>query len=287
MFLYNSKETTMLNPIYIDRIIRTALDEDLGYMDQAGDLLPVGKPLRAYFQAKDDGVLCGMDIARQVFHTLNSEIRFTARFRDGDSVKTGDVLALIEGDGAHMLMGERVSLNFLQHMSGIATYTRKCVAAVAETGCRITDTRKTLPGLRALQKYAVRCGGGRNHRFNLSDAVMIKDNHIDACGGITQAVAKLRQNIGHMTLFEVEVRNLDELSEALQTKAPVIMLDNMSLAEMAQAVKITDHRAVLEASGQVTLGNIRDVALTGVDVISLGALTHSVKALDVSMKIEK
>jgi nicotinate-nucleotide pyrophosphorylase (carboxylating) len=277
----------MLNPIYIDRIIRTALDEDLGYIDQAGALLPADRPLKAYYQAVDDGVLCGMNVARQVFHTLDSKIRFNARFADGDSVKAGDVLAEIEGDGIHLLMGERVSLNFLQHMSGIATYTKKCVDAVAGTHCHVTDTRKTLPGLRALQKYAVRCGGGRNHRFNLSDAIMIKDNHIDACGGITQAVEQLRRNIGHMTLFEVEVRNLDELGEALQAKAPVIMLDNMSLDEMAQAVKLTDHRAVLEASGRVTLDNIREIALTGVDVISLGALTHSVRALDISMKIEK
>ena len=186
-----------------------------------------------------------------------------------------------------MLKAERTALNLLQHMSGIASYTNKCVKAVEGTDAYIADTRKTLPGLRPLQKYAVTVGGGKNHRYNLSDGAMLKDNHIDAYGGITGAVAALRQKIGHMVKIELEVRTLEELQEALAAGVEIIMLDNMSCEEMKKAVEITAGRAKLEASGNVTLDNIRDVALTGVDIISLGALTHSVTAFDISMKWKK
>ena len=198
-----------------------------------------------------------------------------------------DVIAEIKGHTCAMLKAERTALNLLQHMSGIASYTNKCVKAVEGTDASIADTRKTLPGLRPLQKYSVVAGGGRNHRYNLTDAAMLKDNHIDAYGGITQAVTALRKKAGHMLQIEVEVRNFDELNEALAVKADVIMLDNMSCEDMKKAVEITAGRAKLEASGNVTLDNIRDVALTGVDIISLGALTHSVTAFDISMKWKK
>ena len=206
---------------------------------------------------------------------------------DGAKVKKGDIIAEMEGSTLTLLKGERTALNLLQHMSGIATATNKCAELVAGTNAHVTDTRKTLPGLRALQKYAVTVGGGKNHRFNLSDAAMLKDNHIDAYGGITAAVNALREKIGHTVKVEVEVRTLDELREALDVKCEIIMLDNMNCDEMREAVEITGGRALLEASGNITSENIRQVAETGVDIISLGALTHSVKCFDISMKISK
>ena len=184
------------------------------------------------------------------------------------------------GSTRTLLKGERTALNILQHMSGIATATNRCTELVKGTYAMVTDTRKTLPGLRALQKYAVTVGGGKNHRYNLSDGAMLKDNHLDAYGGITPAVTALREKIGHMVKIEVEVRNLEELAEALECGVEVIMLDNMSCEDMKKAVEITEGRALLEASGNVTLANIRDVALTGVNIISLGALTHSVKCFE-------
>ena len=193
----------------------------------------------------------------------------------------------MEGSTLTLLKGERTALNILQHMSGVATATNKCVELVKGTNASVTDTRKTLPGLRALQKYAVTVGGGKNHRFNLSDAAMLKDNHIDAYGSITAAVAALREKIGHTVKIEVEVRTLDELHEALDSNVEIIMLDNMNCDEMREAVEIADGRALLEASGNITSENIRAVAETGVDIISLGALTHSVKCFDISMKIKK
>ena len=186
-----------------------------------------------------------------------------------------------------LLKGERTALNILQHMSGIASATNTCVRLVAGTNAKITDTRKTLPGLRRLQKYAVTVGGGFNHRYNLSEGAMLKDNHIDAYGGIVPAVTELRKKIGHMTKIEVEVRNLDELEQALSVGCEIIMLDNMSCADMAKAVEITAGRAMLEASGNVTEANIAEIAKTGVDIISLGALTHSVKCFDISMRFDK
>ena len=185
-----------------------------------------------------------------------------------------------------MLKGERTALNLLQHMSGIATATNNAVKLIDGTNASVADTRKTLPGLRALQKYAVTVGGGKNHRYNLSDGVMLKDNHIDACGSITAAVEKVRKNLGHMVKIEVETRNLDEVKEAVDTGVEVIMLDNMSNDEMAQAVEYVNGRALLEASGNITAQTIKAVAQTGVDIISIGALTHSVKAFDISMKIK-
>ncbi len=202
-------------------------------------------------------------------------------------MQKGDIIVTFTGKTKAMLKGERTALNLIQHMSGIATATRKCVDLTAGTNAAIACTRKTMPGLRPIQKYAVVVGGGRNHRYNLSDAAMLKDNHIDAYGGITGAVNALRARTGHMVMIEVETRNLDEVQEALDCGCNVIMLDNMDYAAMAKAVEMAAGRAKLEASGNITLDNIADVAKTGVDIISLGALTHSVKCFDISMKIEK
>ncbi|MGN0580722.1 MAG: carboxylating nicotinate-nucleotide diphosphorylase [Ruminococcus sp.] len=273
---------------YIDNIINTALMEDINYIDEAADnLISPEHRSRAYYVAKDTGVLCGIEVAKRVFELVGGDVDFRILLNDGAKVKKGDIIAEMEGSTLTLLKGERTALNLLQHMSGVATATNKCVELVKGTNASVTDTRKTLPGLRALQKYAVTVGGGKNHRFNLSDAAMLKDNHIDAYGGITAAVNALREKIGHTVKVEVEVRTLDELREALEVKCEIIMLDNMSCDEMREAVKITDGRALLEASGNVTSENIRSVAETGVDIISLGALTHSVKCFDISMKINK
>ena len=277
-----------LPQFYIDDIIKTALAEDINYVDSTTDLLiPEDDISSAYFVAKDEGVIAGLDVALRVFRLLDDSIEIETLFKDGDKVKKGDIIARFKGNTAAMLKAERTSLNLIQHMSGIATYTNKCAELIKGTNASITDTRKTLPGLRPLQKYSVVAGGGKNHRYNLSDAAMLKDNHIDAYGGITPAVTALREKAGHMLKVEVEARTLNDVQEALDCKVDVIMLDNMTCDEMKKAVELVNGRAKLEASGNVTLENIRQVAETGVDIISLGALTHSVKAFDISMKWDK
>ncbi len=271
----------------IDDMLRGALTEDIPYLDVTTDfLLPDEHTSSAYYIAKADGVVCGLDIALRTFELAGGGVEITALVKDGDTVKKGDILARMHGSTKTLLKGERTALNILQHLSGIATATRRCVDLVQGTNATIADTRKTLPGLRAFQKYAVTVGGGRNHRFCLSDGAMLKDNHIDAYGGITPAVTALRQKVGHMVKIEVEVRTLEELREALGAGCEIIMLDNMSCEEMTQAVQITDGKALLEASGNVTAENIRSIAETGVNLISLGALTHSVTCFDISMRIE-
>ncbi len=247
-----------LNQFYIDNLIKEAISEDINYIDVSADyLIPENQRNDSYFVAKADGVLCGLDIAMRVFTLLDDTFTYTVHKNDGDEVKAGDLIVEFNGKTACLLKGERTALNIIQHMSGIATATNKAVKLVEGTNASVTDTRKTLPGLRALQKYAVVCGGGKNHRYNLSDGAMLKDNHIDAGGGITNAVAILRSKLGHMVKIEVETRNFDEVKEAVSAGADIIMLDN-----------------------------IADVAKTGVDIISLGALTHSVKAFDISMKMK-
>ena len=273
---------------YIDNIITTALMEDINYIDAAADnLIPPEHRSSAYYVAKDEGVVCGIEVAKRVFDLAGEDVDFKILLSDGTKVKKGDIIAEMEGSTLTLLKGERTALNLLQHMSGIATATNKCVELVKGTKASVTDTRKTLPGLRALQKYSVTVGGGKNHRYNLSDAAMLNDNHIDAYGSITAAVAALREKIGHTVKIEVEVRTLEELQEALDSKVEIIMLDNMNCGEMREAVEITAGRALLEASGNITSENIHEVAETGVDIISLGALTHSVKCFDISMKIRK
>lgn len=278
----------ILLPFYVDDIIKTALNEDINYIDSTADLLiDEGSVSSAYFVAKASGVIAGLDVALRVFTMLDPDMKINCRFKDGDEVNNGDIIAEFTGHTRLMLKAERTALNLLQHMSGIATYTRKCVKLVEGTNASIADTRKTLPGLRALQKYSVLAGGGRNHRYNLTDAAMLKDNHIDAYGGITAAVTALRSKAGHMLQIEVETRNLDEVKEAVDCGVNVIMLDNMDCETMAQAVKLVNGRAKLEASGNITMQNIAEVAKTGIDIISLGALTHSVQAFDISMKWRK
>lgn len=218
---------------------------------------------------------------------LDKDIQVQINIKDGGKVEKGDVIAVVTGKTKAILKAERTSLNILQHMSGIATETAKYAECCKGTRAHVTETRKTLPGLRAIEKYAVTVGGGKNHRYNLSDGAMLKDNHIDAYGSITKAVEALRSRMGHMIKIEVEVRNEEELCEALSCNADVIMLDNMTCEQMKKCVEIADGKAVLEASGNVTLDNMAEVAATGVDIVSVGALTHSVKAFDISLRIDK
>lgn len=276
----------ILNQFYVDNLIKTALLEDINYVDITTDyLIPEDQENEAKFLAKADGVLCGIEVALRVFTLIQPDFQYEVFIHDGEKVKKGEIIAKIKGKTRTILKGERTALNLLQHMSGISSMTNRIVKIVEGTNASIADTRKTLPGMRSLQKYAVTVGGGKNHRFNLSDAAMLKDNHVDAGGGITNAVTKLRTKLGHMAKVELEVRTLDELREALSVDVDVIMLDNMDNETMREAVKIADGKALLEASGGITEETIRDVAETGVDIISIGALTHSVKAFDISLKI--
>ncbi|HIU35486.1 MAG TPA: carboxylating nicotinate-nucleotide diphosphorylase [Candidatus Fimenecus excrementigallinarum] len=277
-----------LPQFYVDDVIMRALREDINYLDVSSDyLLPDGQRDTAYFVSKADGVLCGLSVALRTFELLDASFEANVFKHDGDRLKKGDVIAEFSGETALLLKGERTALNLMQHMSGVATATARAVELVRGTNAQITDTRKTLPGLRALEKYAVVCGGGKNHRFNLSDGAMLKDNHIDAGGGIQKTVDALRGKLGHMVKIEVETRNLEEVRQALEARADIIMLDNMAYDDMRRAVELIAGRAKVEASGGITLENLREVALTGVDIISLGALTHSVHAFDISMRMKK
>ncbi len=277
----------ILPQFYVDDLIKNAIKEDINYIDVATDyLLDENEESEAIFVAKADGVLCGLDVAMRVFQLLDDSFTCILHKKDGDEIKNGELIAELKGKTVRLLKGERTALNLIQHMSGIATITNECVKETIGTNATIADTRKTLPGLRSLQKYAVTCGGGRNHRYNLSDCAMLKDNHIDAKGGITPAVKALREKIGHTVKIEVETRTLDEVKEALSAGADIIMLDNMSNETMAEAVKIVDGKALLEASGNLTKERLRSVAELGVDILSIGALTHSVTAFDISMRMK-
>lgn len=268
-------------------IIRRALAEDIGDGDiTAAGTIPAGARLSGRFLAKADGIVAGLEVARMVFHELDPALEFNALVQDGDRVGKGEILATVRGNGRAILSAERVALNLLQRMSGIATATRRYVEAVAGTKAIILDTRKTAPGLRLLDKWAVRLGGGQNHRAGLYDMALIKDNHIAAVGGISEAVRRVRAADDSGRPIEVEVQNLDQLREALELGIDRIMLDNMSIDAMREAVDIASGRTPLEASGNVNLNTVAAVAAAGVDFISVGALTHSVTALDISLDLD-
>ncbi len=272
--------------ILIDKIIEQALLEDIGTGDITTDsIIPNNLKTRGIIKTKEEGVIAGLGIANLVFKKLDSNITFQENIEDGTKVSQNKILAEITGPARIMLKGERVALNFLQRMSGIATTTAKFYEEIKGFPVRIVDTRKTTPGLRILEKYAVRMGRGNNHRFGLYDAVLIKDNHIAVAGSIKSAVNSVRKQISHTIKIEVEVENLSQLQEALEMKVDIVMLDNMSLDMMREAVKMAKGKTLIEASGGITLKNVREIAQTGVDLISVGALTHSVKALDISMEI--
>lgn len=268
----------------VDAAIDAALREDMPEGDVTSDsIIPAGARSEAYFLAKEDGVLAGLAVAARVFERLDPAVIFIERFRDGASFGKSDKLARVKGPTAALLKGERTALNFLQHLCGVATVTRRFVEAVAGTKTRILDTRKTVPGLRLLDKYAVRAGGGTNHRVSLSDMVLIKDNHLRHVGSVAEAVRRARGRVRPGVRVEVEAANLLQVREALAAGADMIMLDNMPLETMRQAVGLAGGRVPLEASGNMTLDRVRSVAETGVDFISVGALTHSARAVDISL----
>ena len=274
-----------MNYIGLDELLLAALKEDIGTGDITTNCcVPEGNRSRVEFVAKEDGVLCGLDIAARVFALVDGSVRFEPLKNDGDAIKKGDVIAKIEGSSRSILTGERVALNFMQRLSGTATATARAVKMVEGTRAKIVDTRKSTPMLRSLEKYAVRVGGGHNHRFNLADGVLIKDNHISAAGGIAEAVGMARASVPHVMKIEVETETLDQVRQALEAGADIIMLDNMSCELMAQAVKLISGRALTEASGNMGEKDLSEVAQTGVDFMSIGALTHSVKAMDISLK---
>ncbi len=267
-------------------IIKIALEEDLGGRGDVttASVVSEGILVTGNILCKGEGILAGIRVAEAVFHEVNPDLEFVEKKSDGQRVERGEVVATIKGEARSLLVAERTALNFLQHLSGIATLTHKYVEAVSGLPTRIVDTRKTLPGLRELEKYAVRCGGGYNHRFGLYDGVLVKDNHLKVCGSIGEAIEKARRNSPHLVKIEVEVETLDQLQEALEASPDVIMLDNMSVEEMRKAVEIAGGRCLLEASGSIRLENMREVAETGVDIISIGAITMSAPALDFSLE---
>lgn len=271
--------------------IKEWLAEDIGTGDVSSiATIPVDHQSKGIIHVKEDGVVCGLHIAELVFAELDSSLHFEALKLDGDKVAKGDTLAIVTGSTRSILSGERLALNLLQRLSGISTKTNEFVQAIEGLPTRLVDTRKTTPGLRLLEKYAVRVGGGHNHRYGLYDAVMIKDNHIKGAGGITAAVASARAEIPHTMKIEVEVESFDQLNEAIQAGADIIMLDNMTADHMRKAVSIIRERApyvIIEGSGSVNPQNIRVLAETGVDVISVGRLTYSVPALDISLDLNE
>ena len=277
--------TSPIPDILVEPVVRMALAEDLG---RAGDLtseacVPEAARLSVAWVARRPGVLSGLSCARLSLHALAPEARFEALASDGDAIAPGQVLARAEAPARAVLSAERSGLNLMGRLSGIATLTRAYVDAVTGTGARITDTRKTTPGLRQLEKYAVRCGGGINHRFGLDDAILIKDNHVAACGGVRPALERARAAAGHLVKVEIEVDRLEQLEEALPLGPDVILLDNFSLADLRTAVALAAGRVTLEASGGVDLTTVRPIAETGVQVISVGALTHSAPVLDIGL----
>jgi len=272
----------------IDEIVKLAVEEDLGLGDITSDnIFKPSDKSKAVFKAKEDMVVCGAAVAAQVFEYVDNKIKFTPLKKEGDFVKKGTIIATIEGPTLSLLKGERPALNFMQRLSGIATAARELSQIAAKYGVMLVDTRKSLPGMRKFDKYAVRTGGARNHRMSLSDSVLIKDNHIKAAGSITKAINMIRANIGHTLKIEVEVKNLAEIKEALKARADIIMFDNMTPAQIREGKKFVAGRAIIEVSGGVNKNNLEEYCKTGVDVISMGALTHSVPAKDISMLIVK
>jgi nicotinate-nucleotide pyrophosphorylase (carboxylating) len=275
--------TALPRPV-LEPLVRTALLEDLGLSgDLTGKLLPANAVFNGRFAARAPGVIAGLDCAALACALVDPAITFRAHVRDGDAIARGDALAEISGPAASVLTAERTALNFLTHLSGIATLTRAYVEAIAGARARVAGTRKTLPGLRAVQKAAIVAGGGWPHRYALADAILVKDNHIAAAGGVGPALSRAREIAGHMVVVQVEIDGLNQLEEALTHAPDVILLDNFSLPDLERAVALASGRATLEASGGVNLQTVRAIAATGVDVISVGALTHSAPALDIGL----
>lgn len=274
----------MLNYLIVDKIIKNALEEDIPYGDiTTSSIVTKGSKAKASLIAKEDGIICGLPVFERVF-TILGGVEFVSLIEEGSRVKHGDILGEVKGDALNILMGERVALNLLQKMSGIATLTNKYVNELKDLNTKILDTRKTTANLRILEKYAVKVGGGSNHRFSLSDGILIKDNHIGYAGSINEAIRLTKENSSFVRKIEVETESKEDVIEALEAGADIIMLDNMSPSQVAEMVKLINGRALTECSGNITLDTVRNYALSGVDFISSGELTHSVKAFDISLK---
>ncbi|MFR6151845.1 MAG: carboxylating nicotinate-nucleotide diphosphorylase [Peptoniphilus sp.] len=273
-----------LKPILIDKYILAALQEDMTSGDITTDAILKDERAEVNLRAKDKGILAGLDVFKRVFEILDEDVSFEFYFSDGDEVNNKDLIGKISGRAKAILEGERTALNFLQRMSGIATYTKKMLDALDSDHVKILDTRKTTPNMRIFEKYAVTLGGAYNHRYNLSDGIMLKDNHIDAAGGIREAVEKVRSLNPFVKKIEVEVENFDQVREALEAKADIIMLDNMDIEEIKEACKIINKRAIIECSGNISLENINSYRDLDIDYISSGAITYSAGVLDLSMK---
>ena len=268
----------------IDEHIKNALKEDIGFGDITTDcIVDNDETMTAKLNTRQDGILCGIDIVERVFKILCDDIRIEKYYKDGDEIKKGDTLAVINGNARAILTGERTALNYIQRLSGIATETNKYQKAIGNCKARITDTRKTTPNFRMFEKYAVATGGARLHRFNLSDCVMIKDNHIQFAGSITKAVEKIRLNLSHTHKIEVECDTYEQVKEALTAGADIIMLDNMDIETMKKSAELINNKAIIEASGNVTLDNVSQIAQTGVDVISSSAIVAKAKTLDIAL----
>lgn len=276
--------SVLLHDFIVEQHIKNALAEDIGFGDITTDyLIPGDEKISAQLNTRQDGILCGIDIMETVFKRLSADIKIKKFFKDGDAIKKGDTLAVIEGSARAVLTGERTALNYIQRLSGIATETKKYQDAIGNNKARITDTRKTTPGFRMFEKYAVFTGGARLHRFNLSDCVMIKDNHIQYAGSITNAVNKIREHLSHTHKIEVECDTIKQVEEALAVKADIIMLDNMNCELMKKCVELIGDKALIEASGNVTIETINEIAKTGVDVISSSAIVAKAKTLDIAL----
>jgi nicotinate-nucleotide pyrophosphorylase (carboxylating) len=275
----------MLDKNFVRKKLLEFLEEDIGHWDITTDSLETDKYIEAYVIAKEDGILAGIEFAKEVYNLVDG-CKLENFVKDGASIKKGDILAIVYGSGKSILKAERLSLNIVQRLSGIATLTNKYVEKIKDTGVRLLDTRKTTPGFRAFEKYAVKVGGGDNHRFALYDMVMIKDNHIALAGSITEAVNQIKKKVSPMVKIEVEVSNFEQLEEALKNPVDVIMLDNMSAEDVKKAVKLINKSKLVEVSGNITIENIRDYALAGPDFISTGAVIHSAKWLDISLKFK-
>ena len=274
----------LLSDFYIEEHIKNALKEDIGFGDITTENLANDTDmLSGKLDTREDGILCGTHVFEKVFMILSNDINIKFYFKDGDEIKAGDKIADISGPAKYLLMGERVALNYIQRMSGIATETNKYQKAIGNLPAKIVDTRKTTPNFRAFEKYAVKTGGGALHRFNLSDCAMIKDNHIKFAGSITNAVNKLRENISHAHKIEVECDTLEQVKEAVQVGADIIMLDNMSCDDMVKACSIIDKKAIVEASGNVKLDTVRKIAECGVDIISSSAIVAKAPTLDLGL----
>lgn len=275
-----------MNYLGLNDLIKRSLEEDIGYGDITTlSLIPADQIAEGIFYAKSAGVIAGIEVSQAVFRYLDPEVHVEIIKHDGEEISSGDTIAIVRGKSRALLTGERTALNYLQRLSGIASQTRQMVEMIKYSKAELLDTRKTTPGLRVLEKFAVAIGGARNHRFGLYDGVMIKDNHIKAAGGIQKAVSLARQKVPHTVKIEVEVENLTQLAEALEARADIIMLDNMDLTTMKEAVAIVNGRALLEASGGIKAVDLVEVSKTGVDFISMGALTHSAVSLDISFDI--